>query len=175
MDSTTILLSGEEGTLKMLSEIALVVFTAILAWATIKLAQHTQALSKLTERLVKIETTRDERDQQENRRRDLKTALAAAESIQMIYPGEFAQHLNKPANLPLSAMTDIETLHSLKKYIKDPDCQQHLEVLCNSFDSVRREKSQVRVNEEDIALRVNGLKDRIQWCVNEWRTEIASG
>jgi hypothetical protein len=106
MDSTTILLSGDEGTLKMLSEVALVVFTAILAWATIKLAQHTHTLSKLTERLVKIETSRDERDRQENRRRDLKAALAAAESIQKIHPGEFAQHLNKPADLPLSAMTE---------------------------------------------------------------------
>lgn len=158
----------------MLTDFALVLFTAVLAWATYKLARYTQALSKLTQRLVKIETERDERELRESRRRDLTTALLAAEGFQRIYPENFAQRLNKPADLPLAEMKDIETLHSLKRYIEDPDCHQHLDVLCSNFDSVRREKSHVRVNEQDVAHRVKTLQGRIQWFVDNARREISS-
>lgn len=180
--ATTVLLLGDwEGIPKMFTDIALVIFTAVLAcativlaWATIKLAKYTQALSQLTERLVKIETQRDERELKENRRKELLTALLAAETVQKIYPENFAQHLNKPADLPLEQMKAIEILHSLKRYMEDPDCHQHLEFLCNTFDSMRREKSQLRINEQEVATRVRNLQNRIQWFLNKARTEISS-
>lgn len=159
----------------MFTNIALVIFTAVLAWATIKLAQYTRVLSKLTERLVKIESERDERELKESRRKDFSTGLLAAETVQKIYPENFAQRLNKPADLPLAEMFAIEIPHSLKWYIiEDPDCQQHLDFLCNTFDSVRREKSNVRVNEADVAARVKALQNRIQWFVDESRRELRS-
>jgi len=158
----------------MFTDIALVFFTAVLAWATIKLAQDTQVLSKLTERLVKIETQRDERELQENRRKDLATGLLAAEGIQKIHNDIFAQRLNNPSDLPLTEMKDIETLHSLKRYIEDPDCRQYLDILCSTFDSVRREKSNVRINEADIASTVRNLQNRLQCFVDNSRRELSS-
>lgn len=106
---------GGGGTLKILTAIALVIFTAGLAWATFKLAQYTKAFSKLTERLLRIEKSRDDRDRRENRQKDLQMALAAAEAIQAINPNEFAQNLNKPSDIPLLAMRDIERLHFTQK------------------------------------------------------------
>lgn len=163
-----------EEVLKMITNVALVLFTTILAWATIKLANYTQALSKLTEQLVRIETQRDEREQRENRRKDLSTALLAAENIQKIDPHGFALQLNKPTELPFEEMKNIEVLHLLKRYIEDPDCHQHLDYLCSAFDSVRREKSKVRVNETDVAARVGQLQNRLQWFVDETRREISA-
>lgn len=154
-------------------DIALAVFTAILAWATIKLANHTRALSKLTEQLVRIEAQRDEREQKENRRKDLSSALSAAANIQKVDPQGFALRLNSPTELPLEEMTNIEVLHSLKRYIKDPDCHQHLDYLCSIFDSVRREKSKVRINEAEVAARAETLQNRLQWFVDETRREIS--
>jgi hypothetical protein len=162
-----------ENLLKVTTDIALIVFTAILAWATIKLANYTQALSKLTEQLVRIEAQRDEREQKENRRKDLSTALSAAANIQKIDPQEFALRLNSPTELPLEEMTNIDVLHSLKRYIKDPDCHQHLDSLCSTFDSVRREKFQVRIHETEIAARLETLQNRLQWFMDETRTEIS--
>ena len=173
--ATTVLLLGDwEGIPKMFTDIALVIFTAVLACATIKLAKYTQALSQLTERLVKIETQRDKRELKENRRKELLTALLAAETVQKIYPENFAQYLNKPADLPLEQMKAIEILHSLKRYIEDPDCHQHLEFLCNTFDSMRLGKSQLRINEQEVATRVRNLQNRIQWFLNKARTGISS-
>jgi chorismate mutase len=173
--NTTMILNScvVERIFSILAEIGLVIFTAILAWATIKLSNHTKALSKLTERLVNIEIQRDTKEQKENRRKDLIVGLTAAENIQRIYPGNFAQKLNTPVELPLTEMHDISTLHSLKKYITDPDCQGHLDALTSIFDSVRREKSQVKINEQDVEQRVKNLQARIQWFVDDARAEIA--
>src|SRR5712692_5077108 len=108
------------------------------------------------------------------RRKALTTGLQAAKSLQVIRPEQFAQRLNNPDDLPLAEMEAIETLCLLKPYIEDPDCHQHLGFLCSTFDTVRREKSRVRINEEDVASRVRTLQGRIQWFVDKVRTEISS-
>lgn len=103
---------------------------------------------------------------------DLQTALTAAEAIQKLHTRECSQHLNSPDNLPLSGMKDVETLYSLKKYIRDPESHRLLEVLCGVFDSVRRDK--VKVNVEDVGKTLKTLQGRIQACIDSWRLEISS-
>lgn len=122
---------------------------------------------------MNLETKRDERDAREKRLSDLAKGLSAAEVVQRIYPGNFAQRLNKQANLPIEEMNAIEVLQSLKRYIGDTDSHPNLDYLCSVFDSVRREKSGTRQNEDDIAKRVKTLQDRIQWFVDEARREIS--
>src|SRR5262245_49671096 len=85
------------------------------------------------------------------RRQTLTRGLQAAKSLQTIHPEQFAQRLNNPDNLPLAEMEAIETLFLLRLYIEDPDCHQYLGTLCGVFDTVRREKSRVRINEGDVA------------------------
>ncbi|MBI4548065.1 MAG: hypothetical protein HY707_08800 [Ignavibacteriae bacterium] len=165
---------GCESTTITFTDIALVLATLGLVFATWKLAQYTRALSKLTERLVNIENKRDERDEKEKRLKDLASGLAAAEIVQRIYPESFAQRLNKPSDLPIEEMNAIEVLQSRKKYIGDTDSHPNLDYLCSVFDSVRREKSGVRQNEADIAKRIHTLQGRIQWFVDEARREIGS-
>ena len=108
------------------------------------------------------------------RRQALTRGLQAAKSLQTIRPEQFAQRLNNPDDLPLAEMEAVETLFLLKPYIQDPDCHQHLGVLCGVFDTVRREKSRVRINEKDVASRVKTLQGRIQWFVDDARAEISS-
>lgn len=156
------------------ANVVLALATVALAVATIALARWTKTLSRLTERLVKIEDARDERDSLQKRRSDLSSALWAIQRIQRIRPDEFAHALNTPGSLPTDDMDAIEMLHSLKRYVEDPDCHQHLHVLCMNFDSVRREKENIRINEADIGDRVRRLQTRIQWFVDEARAEISS-
>ena len=155
--------------------VALVIATFVLAYATIKLAVHTRTLSKLTERLVRIESDRDEREAREKRREALKVGLAAAEGVQLIKPDEFARKLSQSAELVSDEIKEIETLHSMREYIWDTDCHEHLSSLCSTFDDKRRQKTDIRINEEDVATRVRKLQGRIQWFVDEARHEIATG
>lgn len=85
---------------KIFFDLALVIATVVLAWATFKLAQYTRVLAKLTERLVNIETERDARERQERRRKDLATGLQAAERLQAIQPERFTQRLSNLETIP---------------------------------------------------------------------------
>ena len=156
------------------SEIILAVFTIVLAIATIALAWYTKALSSFTEMLVKIEAKRDERDLQETRRKELATALLSAEAVQKIYAEHFAQQLNIPSGLPLADIKEVELLHSYRRYIEDPDCHQHLDFLCTIFDSIRRDRSQSKIDQQAISKIVKTLQERIQWFIDKTRKEIGT-
>jgi hypothetical protein len=157
-----------------LIDLALVLATFGLVLATWRLAQHTRALSKLTDRLVTIEIKRDERDAKEKRLNDLAKGISAAEILQRTNPETFAEHLEIPSKFPTEEINAIEVLQSLKRYIGDTESHPNLDYLCNVFDSVRREKSAIRQDKADIAKRVRALQDRIQWFVDEARREISS-
>jgi hypothetical protein len=159
--------------MELLINISLVIFTAFLAWATFKLAQYTKVLANHTDVLVRIEQGRDKKEEREKRIFEIRSALQSAETIQKIFPSNFANHLNKPSLYPAQDVNAVENLHSLKMYIEDPDTQQSLDRLCNVFDSARRDK-QKELDESQIAKDITTVQNRMQWSINQWRDEISS-
>jgi hypothetical protein len=140
-----------------------------------------QALTKKNEALEKqlapppsVKARQTKSEPRKARLANLTKALAAAKTVQKIYPGNFAQGLNSRSSLPSEEMEAIDTLQVFKRYVSDPESQSNLDYLASLFDSVRRDKSGVKQNEQDIANRVKTLQDRIQWSVDEWRRELSS-
>ena len=154
---------------------ALVLFTGLLVWATVKLANHTRALSKLTESLVSIERSRDERDAKEKLLSELRTALDAAESVQAIRPNDFATDLSKEDSFPEDDVRVIETLQATSVHIEDPDTLVSLRALCSMFDHKRREKAAYYPGKENLLKHLETVQNRIQWSVDKWRRTISGG
>jgi hypothetical protein len=157
------------------TDIPLSLVTLLLAWATIRLAVHTQALSNFTEDVVTIETARQTREQCEKRQKDLDGALEGAKTAQEIDGQRFAQRLATLEDFPAIEVKALETHHAMKRYLDedDTDCHQHLEVLRRIFDTVRREKSGFRPNETEVAGRIKTLQGRLQWFVDRKSEEIS--
>jgi hypothetical protein len=159
--------------MEKITNIAIAVFTAILAWATYRLAQYTNALSNLTRSLVSIEENRDKVENQRQRLNDLRKALEAAEFIQQMYPASFVTHLPRPDMYPEKEIEAIQTLQSLKKYIDDPDAILCLNDLCNDFDNVRRDKRDYRGNNETTIKNIQTIQIKTLASIKKWRDEIS--
>ncbi len=152
---------------------ALVFFTGLLVWATVKLANHTRALSKLTEALVSIERSRDERDAKEKLLSELRMGLAAAESVQAIRPNDFATNLAREDLFPKDDVNAIETLQAVSAHIEDPDTRVSLRALCSMFDNKRREKADYYPGKENLLNHLETIQNRIQWSIDKWRRTIS--
>ncbi len=159
--------------MEIITNFAIALFTAVLAWATFKLAQYTNALSNLTHSLVNIEENRDKMEKQRQRLDDLRKALEAAEFIQKMYPAAFVTHLPRPDMYPEKEIEAIQTLQSFKKYIDDPDATLCLNDLCNEFDNVRREKRDYRGNNETTIKNIATIQVRTLASIKKWRDEIS--
>ncbi len=160
--------------MEILANYIIALATIVLAWATIKLWQHTKALSDLTRSLVNIEEKRDQRDLREKRRDDLRRALAAAETIQKITPRYFATNLSRTDKYPESDIQAIQTLQSLKRYIADADATLCLDNLCDDFDEVRREKAKYKPKTETTTKNIETVQIKILRFVKDWRIELGS-
>lgn len=146
--------------------VILAIATVSLACATWRLAQHSRALSDLTEQLVNIQKV-------QKRQVDLSRYLKHAEDLQKCDPFEFAEQL-KQGKIPERESRHIKELALAgDEFIKDPDTVKNLRILRQTLDSVQRDSS-IGDNEKEIARRFKSVQDRIVWSIDNWREELES-
>ena len=148
------------------------VFTAILAWATFKLAKHTKSLADLTRRLVGIEEKRDQNEKLQNRISDLRSAVQSAENIQKIFPQHFTEQLSAIDRYPEDDIKAFESLYSLRSYINNDHVTLCLHDLCDIFDSVRDQKIVIRFNKETVIKDIQDIQRMLLSFIKGWRTEL---
>jgi len=169
----------------MSNEIAawgLVLFTAALVWVTWKLAshtkthaEHTEILARLTNELVGIEQSREERIQSEKRQGEVSRALKLAEVLLTVTAAEFVREFARPWGPLLPGWaTSIRGLALLGRLIKDPQCVEHLTYLRGIVDSVQYPTRPSAVNEDETKKQLVTLQQRLNWSVTEWRDEIVA-
>ncbi|MGE0824818.1 MAG: hypothetical protein AB7G75_28175 [Candidatus Binatia bacterium] len=140
------------------SDIVLTLVTAVLAWVTYKLAQHTKTLSDFTRQLVAIEEARDLHQKQEKRRTEIARGLELIEKLRKVAPEEFVAQLNQPGRIPEPTSSDIRELALLaSRHVTDPDSVQYLKELRQILDSVEQGSS-IGANGPEIAKNCDKFK-----------------
>ncbi len=142
------------------------IFTVVLAAATIALVWYTKELVAATRELVRFQ----ERDK---RRSDLKTALELTEALRMVNEQEFVKQVSNPGRIPQPESTQIRQLDLLNAYIGDSDTRLYLNQLVQWLDTVQQGSS-IGGNGPTIARLLRDVKDRLGWCITEWRNELRS-
>jgi len=140
--------------------------TIVLAWVTWLRDEYTKTLANITKRQERI--------------KDLRTVLEAAETIQQIAPQFFVERLgesNHTLSVPQKDVRAIQTLALYKRYLAewDPDCHRYLDPLCDMADALAKEQFAVRFNDEETARNIKLLQERLQWFVDGARAEIGKG
>jgi hypothetical protein len=143
---------------------ALVLLTAGLVWYTLKLAEHTKALSSLTGQLVLIEKEREHRTQQEQRRETIKNALMLIEDVRRVdeqaFTSEFKQGQYSGAKL-------IKQLALLIPLFDNPECVGRIKDLRKLLDVEPRFLEEGFVQQNLIR-----LKGDLGEYVIRWREEL---
>jgi hypothetical protein len=160
--------------MEIISTVAIALFTALLVWATLKLAKHTLALTEATKSLVKIEEKRDQLDLLRNRHFDLKKAIEAAETIQKLSGKIFASTLTRTDKFPEKEILAIEALYSFRRYIDDEDLKKCLFDLCNIFDEARKDIADYKPNVATIDQDIKDIQRIVFGLLKKWREELGS-
>ena len=149
-------------------------FAGVLAWATIRLAKHTNALARLTKELVLIEERREERIRHEAKLRDTEIAYDLAEEILKVNYGEFGAFLYPKIpthpNLQL-----IKKMALQRESFQDSDALKYLDEL---LIAIRLVEEGSALGEED-RLKAMDVYQHFQtrlkaYEVDRWRDQLTS-
>lgn len=150
--------------IESISAVILVIFTAVLAVATIALARYTKTPASLTDQMVRFQ-------EREKGRTDLKKALGVIEAICKVSADEFVAQLAVPGHIPEPVSSYVRELGLLVKYVGDSDNVLYIKQLRQWIDTVQ-EGTSIGDNGPEIARLFTNVQQRMGWSITEWRNEL---
>lgn len=148
------------------NDTTLMIFTIVLAVATLALAWYTKQFVVATREMVRFQ-------ERERRRADVKRGLELIELLRNVDEQDFASQMTTPGKIPEPASTQIRQLDLLSCYIGDSDTQLQLKHLVQWIDNVQQGAG-IGENSPAIARLLKNVKERMGWSITEWRDELIS-
>jgi hypothetical protein len=141
------------------SEWTLIIFTIVLAAATIALAWYTKELVLFQVR--------------QKRRAQVYSALALAESFRKLDPDDFIKQLSVPGSVPEPASACIRELALHSALFVDDETRRMISQLRQWIDNVQQNTS-IGGNGPAITKLFVDSRDRLSREINVWRDELSS-